>query len=111
MSGRRLGIVAVLAASLLMGNRALGVEFSAAEVYRRAADSVVLIAGTGSEGRGSLGSGSIIARGGLVLTNNHVVSDRETARPYESIVVYNVRAIEETSQFAPDLHGCPDARL
>ncbi len=62
--------------------------FSAAEVYRNTSSSVVLIFGFNESGAGSSGSGSIITRDGIVLTNSHVVTDSDTGRLYPSLVVY-----------------------
>ncbi len=86
----RLGtrVAAALAALLLAGQVAHGLEFSPAEVYRNAADSVVLIFAYGPDGSGNSGTGSIITSRGLVLTNSHVVANRSTGSAYRSIVVY-----------------------
>jgi len=62
--------------------------FSAADVYRNTSSSVVLIFGFSDSGAGSSGTGSIISRDGLVLTNNHVVTDSETGRLFPNLVVY-----------------------
>ena len=62
--------------------------FSAADVYRNTSSSVVLIFGFSDSGAGSSGTGSIISRDGLVLTNNHVITDSETGRLFPNLVVY-----------------------
>jgi serine protease Do len=62
--------------------------FSAANVYRQASPSVVLIFGFDDSGQGSSGTGSIISRDGLVLTNNHVIANAETKRLHPNLVVY-----------------------
>ncbi|MEM9177858.1 MAG: serine protease, partial [Myxococcota bacterium] len=62
--------------------------FSAANVYREAASSVVLIFGFEDSGAGSSGTGSILTRDGLVLTNNHVIARGESGKLYSNLVVY-----------------------
>ncbi|MCR9092768.1 MAG: serine protease [bacterium] len=62
--------------------------FSAARVYREAASSVVLIFGFEDSGAGSSGTGSILTRDGLVLTNNHVIARGESGKLYSNLVVY-----------------------
>lgn len=81
-------VAAALAALLLAGRDAHSLEFSPADIYRSAADSVVLIFAYGPDGSGNSGTGSIITSRGLVLTNSHVIANRSTGSAYRSIVVY-----------------------
>ena len=62
--------------------------FSAAKVYRDAANSVVLIFGFEDNGAGSSGTGSVLTRDGLVLTNHHVISKSDSDQLYSNLVVY-----------------------
>ena len=62
--------------------------FSASTVYRNTASSVVLIFGFEDSGAGSSGTGSILTRDGLILTNNHVIANGEGGRLFSNIVVY-----------------------
>ena len=62
--------------------------FSAAKVYRDAANSVVLIFGFEDNGAGSSGTGSVLTRDGLVLTNHHVIAKADSDRLYSNLVVY-----------------------
>ena len=62
--------------------------FSASTVYRNTASSVVLIFGFEDSGAGSSGTGSILTRDGLILTNNHVIYDAASKRPYDNIRVF-----------------------
>ena len=83
------GLVAVLSiAGLLAATAASAQMFSAAQVYRTASPSVVLIFGFTDDGSASSGTGSIISSDGLILTNNHVIFDATSDRPYPNIVVY-----------------------
>jgi S1-C subfamily serine protease len=63
-------------------------SFSAANVYRDAAPSVVVIFGFDGTGKGSTGTGSVITGGGKILTNDHVITNPKTKRPYRHIQVY-----------------------
>ncbi len=84
--GAGLGLgLAVLFGSLWGGDAQ---AFSPAEVYRNTSGSVVLIFGFDDAGRGSSGTGSIISRDGLVLTNNHVIANAETEDLFPNLVVY-----------------------
>ena len=53
-----------------------------------AASSVVLIFGFEDSGAGSSGTGSILTRDGLVLTNNHVIANAKNGRLFSNVVVY-----------------------
>jgi len=78
-----------LGALLMTTTAAQAVDFSAAQVYREASDSVVLIFGfNDSASGGSTGTGSVISSEGHVLTNNHVIYDSATGKPFNNIVVY-----------------------
>jgi S1-C subfamily serine protease len=78
----------VVVGSALAASSSNAPEFSAAEVYQSSASSVVLIFGFGESGPGSPGTGSILTADGLVLTNNHVITDSKTGRLFPSLVVY-----------------------
>ena len=80
--------LALAAPLLFLGDNAQAGEFSAADVYRASSNAVVLIFASGSRQSGRMGTGSIISAEGLILTNSHVISDRSTGWPYDSIVVY-----------------------
>ncbi len=80
--------VALLAPLLLASGGAQAAEFSAADVYRTASPSVVLIFAYESREAGRSGTGSVISPQGLVITNSHVISDADTGSPYKWIFVY-----------------------
>jgi serine protease Do len=77
-------LVAVSAASASMA-----ADLTPQQIYERAAPGVVLIIGHPQQGEGgSGGTGSIIRKDGLVLTNAHVVIDEKTGKPYPRLSVY-----------------------
>jgi V8-like Glu-specific endopeptidase len=75
-------------APALLGLAGPASAFSAANVYRNASNSVVLIFGFADDGGGSSGTGSILTADGLILTNNHVIATGEGGGLYPNIVVY-----------------------
>ena len=85
---RRIAGAAVVAVALLASASPAAWAFSPATIYRDTASSVVLIFGFSDGGAGSSGTGSIITADGLVLTNNHVITDPESGRLYPNLVVY-----------------------
>jgi serine protease Do len=76
-----------LVASALWGSLGHAAEFSPSAIYAKAAPGVVLIQAS-SDTTGMSGTGSIIHRDGYVLTNAHVVVDKQGERPYARIMVY-----------------------
>ena len=75
-------------AFLLIGTGANAEPFSAADVYRNASNSVVLIFGMEDSGAGSSGTGSVISRDGLILTNNHVIAGGDGRKLFSNIFIY-----------------------
>ncbi len=63
-------------------------RLSPAAIYRTLSPAVVAVAGFNSEGKGELGAGSLVTRRGDVLTNAHVIMDKETGRPFVHLFVY-----------------------
>ena len=72
----------------LIGAAGEAQAFSASTVYRNSSSSVVLIFGFSDSGSGSSGTGSILTRDGLILTNNHVVANVKTGKLFPNLVVY-----------------------
>ncbi len=67
----------------------MAAELTPQQIYERAAPCVVLIIGHPEQGEGgSGGTGSIIRKDGLVLSNAHVVIDEKTGRPYPRLSVF-----------------------
>ncbi|HEY5657383.1 MAG TPA: serine protease, partial [Myxococcota bacterium] len=87
-SARR-GLLCILGVALLAGLAADAVarEFSARDVYRAAAPSVVMVYAHMEQNTGSTGTGSVVSRDGRVLTNAHVVVS-PNGRPAREIAVF-----------------------
>ena len=62
-------------------------EFDPQIIYATTAPAVVFVAGFSGD-KQMAGTGSIIHRDGLVLTNAHVVFDKETGQPFERLWVF-----------------------
>ena len=63
-------------------------RLSPAAIYRSLSPAVVAVAGFNNEGKGELGAGSLVTRRGDVLTNAHVIMDKETGRPFVHLYIY-----------------------
>ncbi|MCX5789421.1 MAG: serine protease [Elusimicrobia bacterium] len=61
--------------------------YTASQIYRADGAAVVLVIGS-TKGHGEVGTGSILDTQGRVLTNQHVITDRTTGKPYPSLRVY-----------------------
>ena len=85
----RWGLPWILGAALLAGpaGAAAAQDFSARDVYRAAAPSVVMVYARMQQSTSSTGTGSLVAAGGLVLTNAHVVVSPD-GNPSREIAVF-----------------------
>jgi len=63
-------------------------DFPAREVYQKYSPAVVVILASGEDGKGMIGTGSIIAKDGLIITNAHVVFNKEQKALYPKVGVY-----------------------
>ena len=86
--GAALGLLAAALLAALLSAETASAEFSAASIYRNAAPSVVVIFAFDSQGNGSSGTGSLVSRDGMILTNNHVIFDPKTRKPFTNIRVF-----------------------
>jgi serine protease Do len=91
-----------LALVLLLGHIATLEAFPAKEVYTKTSKSVVLIVAKGQRGGSLVGAGSIISDSGLVVTNAHVVIDKDTSRPFKNVRVY-IKPRNVTGELSKDL--------
>lgn len=57
-------------------------------IYRETAQSVVVVFGFGRGASGNSGTGTLLTRDGLLLTNDHVISNEKTGRLFRDLVVY-----------------------
>ncbi len=81
--------VAVFLVAVSAASASAAAELTPQQIYERAAPGVVLIIGHPQQGEGgSGGTGSIIRKDGLVLTNAHVVIDEKTGKPYPRLSLY-----------------------
>lgn len=82
-------IRALLVALLVCGsaNASLGGDFDPQAIYATSSVAVVFVLGAGG-GTQMAGTGSIIHRDGLVLTNAHVVVNAASGLPYERLWVF-----------------------
>jgi len=58
------------------------------EIYQKVSPGVVFIYASEGSGRGSGGTGSIIREGGLVITNAHIFSRKNSSEPISDIWVF-----------------------
>ncbi|MEX5213245.1 MAG: serine protease [Nitrospiraceae bacterium] len=82
-----LGLMVATVLSVTVSSRAVAGELSPAQVYAAAAPATVFIIAASGNG-GSSGTGSIVDRAGLVLTNAHVIMDKQAKVPYEAVFVF-----------------------
>ncbi|MEK6695006.1 MAG: serine protease [Nitrospirota bacterium] len=81
--------VAVFLVAVSAASASTAADLTPRQIYERAAPGVVLIIGHPQHGEGgSGGTGSIIRKDGLVLTNAHVVIDDKTGKPYPRLSLY-----------------------
>jgi serine protease Do len=84
-------------------------DFSPRDVYNAASPGVVLI--YGSEGNTmASGTGSIINKSGLILTNSHVITNDSTKKPWESIQVF-LKPHMLTGEYAKDVKNPLNAKV
>ncbi len=86
MTQRLFSIVVVV---ILWSATVQAAELAPQQIYASASPGVVMVMGHSTTGdKGNAGTGSIIRRDGLVLTNAHVVVEERTGKPYPRLFVY-----------------------
>jgi V8-like Glu-specific endopeptidase len=84
-----MGLAATFVATALWHGGPVEAEaVSAAQVYREASPAVVVIFGFDKKGAGSSGTGTVVTKDGMILTNNHVIFDQKTKQQYANIQIY-----------------------
>lgn len=64
-------------------------DLSPKQIYRQAADAVVLVTAAEFNSRShSIGTGAIIRKDGLIITNSHVVYNDQLGRVYKKLNIY-----------------------
>lgn len=95
----------------LQESKMVGSRFSPRALYANDAPGVVLILAVAPrEGRGELGSGSVLDRSGHILTNAHVVIRKGTGVPWPSVRVY-FKPVRLTGDSRQDLRNPVTARV
>ncbi|MGH7205044.1 MAG: S1C family serine protease [Nitrospiraceae bacterium] len=82
-------LFSILAVVILWSAAVQAAELTPQQIYAGASPGVVMVMGHSTTGdKGNAGTGSIIRRDGLVLTNAHVVVEERTGKPYPRLFVY-----------------------
>jgi serine protease Do len=103
------GLLFFAAAALCAQAAGAGV-YSPREIYQTIGPGVVLILGSDDGRMGSGGTGSIIRADGLVITNAHVVINKETSRPYRHVSLF-LKPDRVTGNMDKDLTRRVEAKL
>ena len=84
----RFGIL-LISLTVCFSNSAFGGDFNPKRIYQETAKAVVLITSfERGDKNASTGTGSIISRNGMILTNAHVIFNKETNKPYDEIRIF-----------------------
>ena len=82
-------LFSLVAIVILWGAAVQATELTLQQIYASASPGVVMVMGHSTTGdKGNAGTGSIIRRDGLVLTNAHVVVEERTGKPYPRLFVF-----------------------
>ena len=77
----------LLALLLLAATASRADDIDYKKLYTSVSPAVVLVYGEEGE-TGSIGTGSIILKGGVVVTNAHVILNHATGKPYEKLFIF-----------------------
>jgi serine protease Do len=107
--GRCITTGLLLFAAVWLGPRGAG-AYSPKEIYQAVGPGVVLILASDDGRLGSGGTGSILRADGLVITNAHVVINKETNRPYRRMSLF-LKPDRVTGNMDKDLTRRVEAKL
>jgi serine protease Do len=99
----------LLFAAVLFSAHAAG-AYTPKEIYESVGPGVVLILASDGGRMGSGGTGSIIRADGLVITNAHVIINKETNRPYRQLSLF-LKPSRVTGNMDKDLSRRFEAKL
>jgi serine protease Do len=86
MPGNSLFLLIVIL--LFLPNRVLASGFNPTNLYADVSESiVVVIASDSNTGKKSFGTGSIIHKDGLILTNAHIIINKDNKRPFKKLYI------------------------
>ena len=106
---RRIATGLVLFTTVWLSGHAAG-AYTPKEIYETVGPGVVLVLASDDGRLGSGGTGSIIRADGLVITNAHVVINKETNRPYRRVSLF-LKPDRVTGNMDTDLARRVEAKL
>ena len=81
-------LILILAIWSFFPNRVMASVFNPTGLYANVSESIVVVIGWDSKkGKKSFGTGSIIHKDGLVLTNAHVIINKENKKPFKILYI------------------------
>jgi serine protease Do len=98
----RLISILTVSCMVLAFSASAALAFPAVEVYQKTSKSVVLIVSGEGGGENMVGAGSVVTPDGHIITNAHVVIDKDTGRPYKLVRVF-IKPEEVTGDMQHDL--------
>ena len=73
---------------IVLPDRVIASDFNPKHLYEEVSQSIVAVTGSDSKyGKRSIGAGSIIHKDGLILTNAHIIFNKENKRPFKNLFI------------------------
>ena len=73
---------------IVLPARVIAADFNPKHLYEEVSQSIVAVTGSDSKyGKRSIGAGSIIHKDGLILTNAHIIFNKENKRPFKNLFI------------------------
>jgi serine protease Do len=73
---------------MVLPDRVIASDFNPKQLYEEVSRSIVAVTGSDSKyGKRSIGAGSIIHKDGLILTNAHIIFNKENKRPFKNLFI------------------------